>query len=146
MCRCTAIVLINKDDEKKHYLRLSLNQICGIQNFHFISRWSPHTQIIPSLHPIQSRCLCNTFFEEEYWRWRGRGCWINHAVCLERGSALAFTLKWGQMPGNESESVMAIVTGRPPLIPDIYIVDTRSFSLFALSNKTTLFFLPVMEQ
>lgn len=73
-------------------------------------------------------------------------------VCLEAGGTWAFILKClrgGQLPGSESESVMAPVTGNPSLIPAIYTAEDRcslvTLSLFPLSNSTDVFCLPAVQ-
>ena len=69
---------------------------------------------------------------------------------LEAGGTRAFILKClrgGQLPGSESESVMAPVTGNPSLIPAIYTAEDRSvtLSLFPLSSRTDVFCLPAVQ-
>ena len=71
-------------------------------------------------------------------------------MCLEAGGTRAFILKClrgGQLPGSESESVMAPVTGNPSLIPAIYTAEDRSvtLSLFPLSSRTDVFCLPAVQ-
>lgn len=59
-CHPIFIFLIHKNEKNKNSLWPLLNQISGIQYFHFISPRSPHIHIIPSSHTTQSHYLYST--------------------------------------------------------------------------------------
>lgn len=60
VCHCLFILPIHKNEKNENSLRPSLNQICGIQYFHFIPPRSPHIHIIPSSRTTLSHYLYST--------------------------------------------------------------------------------------